>query len=215
MDILRVLNAHRTRFLLADAAIIAAVIASVAVGSIGQSRPPARGQGSSLPHTTQLKNINLSAYSKSTGASTAADQRIQSDESLRGPTLTIAPAPVSVNPTISQQDAVSAWLTTGMLPGTTTSTAPSSVLFGLLTDTEYGTLQPDGSDKPTYTQQPVWVIEYSNAIVPLSGGAAGTNGPTSSTGRLDAFIDANTGKYMYAFSQTKPIPTSSLPTSGS
>jgi hypothetical protein len=83
----------------------------------------------------------------------------------------------------------------------------------LLTDTEYGTLQPDGSDKPTYTQHPVWVIEYSNAIVPLGGGSPGQGSPTSSTGRLDAFVDANTGKYMYAFSQTTPIPTSSLPSS--
>jgi len=43
--------------------------------------------------------------------------------------------------------------------------APAETFYALYTSTQ-GTIQPDGSVKPTYVDVPVWVVDYAN--VPIS-----------------------------------------------
>lgn len=155
----------------------------------------------------QFKHVDLSQYSAKVG-SIPSNERVSTTIVLRQGQLTISPAPEAESPAVSQQSALASWLSHGPAP-VSGGAAPTSVLFGLLTDKEYATIQPNGSSSPIYVQHPTWIIEYLNAEVPISGGyvPGGSQGrPTLSVGPLYGFIDAASGSYLYAVSQTVPVP---------
>ena len=139
-----------------------------------------------------------------------ANQRVQQTTST--PTgATISPAPASDSPAVSQQQIISAEAGTpggvGYRNAAGTPVHPT-VLFGLVTDSEYGHMNSDGSVTPFYTNYPVWIVEYQGAVLtPVGGGSPGPGGPsTTSTvppvhvGTSMTFFDAQTGSYLFGVS---------------
>lgn len=197
--------------LFASSALIIAIAALILVRDDGNGKSdkgPTRALiNRSRTHGLIVHNVRLADYSTSTG-SIPGDERVTSTLVIRQGSIWVSPASSSAGPQVSQQAAVQAWLNTGILPGTADNTQPSLVLYGDLTDTNYSTIQSNGATTPDYTEYPVWVIEYANAVVPLEGGydpsVDPSTQPTSSTGPLYVFIDAGTGSYLFASSQTVP-----------
>ena len=187
---------------------IAAVVLLRDDGNSDSPRTHALIHSSDTHHSLRLHNVSLADYTTTTGSSIPSDERVTSTLTVRQGTISVSPASPSAGPQVSQQAAVQAWLNTGVLPGTADNTQPSLVLYGNLTDTDYSTIQSNGTATPDYTQYLVWVIEYANAVVPLEGGydpsANPSTRPTSSTGPLYIFIDASSGSYLFASSQTVP-----------
>src|ERR1700722_16561170 len=205
MDVLRILSRFRFRIIfLASLTVVLIIAAAVLFRTEGHSQAPANHAviGSSGTHSNpRFRNAMLADYSTTTGSSIPSNERVTSTVTVRQGTISVSPADPSSGPQVSQQAAVQAWLKTGVLPGTADTTQPSSVLYGNLTDTDYSTIQPDGSAKADYSQYPVWIIEYANAVVPLEGGydpsTNPSSRPTSSTGPLYVFIDAASGSYLF------------------
>lgn len=210
MDVLRVLSRSRRRTaLFALMAFLVAIAAVVLLWNDGKG-PPTREftHSQHLQRSLSLHNVTVADYLSTTGSSIPSNERVTSTLTVRQGSISVSPASPTAGPEVSQEAAVEAWLNTGVLPGTADNTQPSFVLYGNLTDTDYSTIQSTGTTTPDYTQYPVWVIEYANAVVPLEGGydpsANPSTRPTSSTGSLYVFIDAATGSYLFASSQTVP-----------
>jgi hypothetical protein len=60
-----------------------------------------------------------------------------------------------------------------------------TILYGLVTDTEYGHINPDGSVTPFFVNYPAWIVEYQGISAPMTGGPAGPapspNGSSTTT----------------------------------
>ena len=157
--------------------------------------------------TTSLPPVATTTTTIATGI--PANQRVQQTTST--PTgATISPAPASDSPAVSQQQIISAEAGTpggvGYRNAAGTPVHPT-VLFGLVTDSEYGHMNSDGSVTPFYTNYPVWIVEYQGALTPVGGGSPGPSGPSTTSavppvhvGTSMTFFDAQTGSYLFGVS---------------
>lgn len=161
-------------------------------------------------------SISVSAYSTGVGATVPGTERLTSPYTMSNGNVSLNPASASTEPSVSQRAAVQAWAATGLAPptaaGSLAPTQPTSVLFGLVTDSAMATIGTNGSTEPQYVNSPVWIIEYHHAVVPLTGpDIPGTNNlPQVSVGTFFAFVSATTGKYEFASATTLPTSTPSV-----
>jgi hypothetical protein len=188
MDIFRILRNHRSLSL--------AVISVLIGGAVVSSFTLIWGhEADASPH-----RATVATYSSSPGA-VPASERIQGSSNMPGG-VTTSPAPPSAEPVVSQ---LAAEQTSSSSPGGAIGkSVQPSVLYGLLTDTQYGTIGSDGTVTPSFINYPVWVVEYSGVHIPATG-APGAS--TSSSGAVGVqggstivFIDASSGKYLYTLS---------------
>jgi hypothetical protein len=203
MDLLRILSGTRWLVIAVAVLVVAGLTAVVLVVPDSPSAPGHRaGQG---------------RHEISTRSVISTDQRVSSTSTTGTGTISIFPAPTGDNPAVSQEVALQAWLATGLappkVPESGSATQPTSVLFGMMSDTTMATLQPNGSTKPKYTHALVWVVSYRQAEVAIIGaptheGQNDQNKPARmSVGTFTAFINATTGKYEFASSTTFPVTT--------
>jgi hypothetical protein len=211
-----------------------ALVAALACASLLLAFAPSGATGEPPPRAQKVPAISLqeillpSANSDSLPVSTSttttsatttttvvsgipADQRVHQTTSDPGTGTTVFPAPASESPTATQQQIISAEAGTpggvGYKNAAGTPVHPT-VLFGLVTDSEYGHMNSDGSVTPFYTNYPVWIVEYQGAVLtPVGGGSPGPGGPsTTSTvppvhiGTSMTFFDAQTGSYLFGVS---------------
>src|ERR1035437_3241399 len=188
MDIFRILKDHKS--------FSAAVALIVIVGATVSSFTFMWGhQAGASPRRSKVVS-----YSSSVGA-VPTNERIQVRTNMPGG-VTTSPAPTSAEPAVSQ---LAAEQTSSSSPGGAIGkSVQPSVLYGLLTDTEYGPIGSDGSVTPSYVNYPVWVVEYSGVHVPATG-APGANASSSGVagaqgGATLVFIDASSGTYLYTLS---------------
>lgn len=123
------------------------------------------------------------------------------------PGTTLSPAPPGVDAGVSAQDAVSS-LPTGM----GTSSPPTAVVFGLLTDSSgMETIEPDGAAVPEYVAAPTWIVEYLHVLSYAGAGAlpGGTHEPLqTAVGTMFVFVNAETGGYEFALETATPTSPS-------
>lgn len=217
----------RRALLLAGIAILVG-IASTSVAVLESQSPdrsaPANQIAKSVARQAQYRNprghlkhaINVSTYSTGVGATVPGTERLTSSFTMSNGNVSLSPALASAVPSVSQRAAVQAWVATGLAPptaaGSLTPTQPTSVLFGLVTDSAMATIESNGSTDPQFVNSPVWIIEYHHAVVPLTGpDIPGTNNlPQVSVGTFFAFVSATTGKYEFASATTLPTSTPSV-----
>jgi hypothetical protein len=187
MDIFRILKNHRS--------FSAAVALVVIVGAVVSSFTLIWGhQAGASPHVSKV-----ASYSNSVGA-LPTSERIQVTSTLPGG-VTTSPAPTSAEPAVSQLAAEQA--SSASPGGAIGKSVQPSVLYGLLTDMQYGPIGSDGTVTPSFINYPVWVVEYSGVHVPATGapGANTSSGVTGAQGGVTlVFIEASSGKYLYTLS---------------
>jgi hypothetical protein len=141
-----------------------------------------------------------------------ADQRVQQTSALCAVGSTISPAPASDSPPTSQQTIISTLESGGHGLGEQNATGTEvqpTILYGLVTDSEYGHMNTDGSMTPFFVNYPVWIVEYQGIGLPASGGGAPIPGSSSTTTtstqpaeppHIWTFYDAQSGSYRFALS---------------
>ena len=158
--------------------------------------------------TTSLPPVATTTTTIATGI--PADQRVQQTTSNPGTGTTVFPAPSTESPAATQQQILSAMGGTPAVGYRNASGNPvqPTVLFGLVTDSEYGRANSDGSVTPFYAAYPVWVVEYQGVVLTDTGGGARTPGspsttstvPVVHTGTSMTFFDGQTGSYLFGVS---------------
>jgi hypothetical protein len=127
---------------------------------------------------------------------------------------TILPAPYGDSPAATQQSVISQLHPGGQVDAAGNPVDPT-VLYGLVTDTEYGHMNADGSVTPYFVNYPVWIVEYQGVVLMSSGGAPNPlipgSPPTTTpppppveTGTSMTFYDAQTGAYLFGVSWGGP-----------
>jgi len=140
------------------------------------------------------------------------DQRYASQLSRRGGIVRVSPASASSSPRVSQGQAYSAFIASGMFPKTASSHRPD-VRYGLFSDDEYGTLDGSGGVTPSFENVPAWIVRFDNVPDELCGNVGGTGDPRAAGTQAPSTNDscsqpapadilvvynANTGAYMLA-----------------
>jgi hypothetical protein len=150
-----------------------------------------------------------------------ADQRVQQTSVLCSNGTSISPAPASDSPATSQQELISTLESGGRSLGEQQDSAgpvvQPTILYGLVTDTEYGRINPDGSVTPFFVNYPAWIVEYQGISAPMTGSAGPAPSPNGSSttttssatttstqpagaGSTWTFYDAQSGSYRFGLS---------------
>jgi hypothetical protein len=139
-------------------------------------------------------------------------QRVQQTSVLCAVGSTISPAPASDTPATSQQELISTLESSGRglgEPDRAGNLVQPTILYGLVTDSEYGHMNADGSVTPFFVNYPAWIVEYQGIGLPASGGPASlpNSSSTTTTSTQPArapttwwFYDAQSGSYRFALS---------------
>lgn len=156
--------------------------------------------------------LDLAAYSTVTGVLPPASERVTASITI-GDGVTMAPS--AAPPTLSQQAAVISAAEEGF-PTSSLSGQQPKVMYGVLTDSTQRTVAtlpagvsvPKGVTGPAstgllYQNVPTWMTEYVNVPLEVSGGPPPLPGVTTTShpapvGNFYIFVNANTGKYMFA-----------------
>jgi hypothetical protein len=187
-------------------AVVGAVVVSAAIFMATSSRD----HGAS-----PISKAKLSSYSATVGT-LPPSERVQETMTMPGGD-TIAPAPLSDSVNTSPQSAISAASATG-IDGIDSTTVQPTVQYGLLSESEGGTVTPPGVSNSTsessssfagpYQNTPVWVVTYPGISTPTDGPPPPPGGwvPSSSStttapipagsGSLYIFVNDSTGQYL-------------------
>jgi hypothetical protein len=198
----------------------AILLSSANAGSTVTPTPQTTAPARTLPSPATVRLAPTATTTTTTIApGIPADQRVQQTSVLRAGGVTISPAPASDSPATSQQQIISTLKSSGgpAVPDASGKLVQPSILYGLVTDSEYGHINPDESVTPFFVNYPVWIVEYQGIAGPATGGPPTSSGPPTTTtsgasstttsttepaetGTMWTFYDAQSGHYLFALS---------------
>lgn len=111
-----------------------------------------------------------------------------------------APSPAAHAPMSAQAAMVLACAATGLLPSSAVAAS-----FTSITTPGMGPVDQRGNvTAPLYSNREVWAIDFGNVTIQQRGGVGSTN--RSYVADMVAFIDANTGTFLFASQYNPPKP---------